>query len=326
MRASEHIVKLVALAAAIASLMPLGAKLAWGFELASSFRVQYAALDVVLLVVLAWQRQWLWSAALAVCAAWSVAWIAPYVPFGPTAAAAPSPAALGATITLMAANVLYVRSPTQRLLELVRNESPDVVLLVEYTPEWSAKAAELRAAYPHHLERPADGAYGIALYSRFPLDSIEPFMLGTTAAIEAHVRAPSGPLTLLGVHLRPPTTPRNAADRNRQLDLLAERLAAVQGPVAVIGDFNITPYSPLYLEFLEGTGLTDSRRGRTLSPSWPTYLPVLGIPIDHCVVSRDVTIVAHRGLPRFGSDHYPILAELALPASPPRITNATDSP
>jgi endonuclease/exonuclease/phosphatase (EEP) superfamily protein YafD len=326
MRASEHIVKLIAVAAAIASLMPLGAKLGWGFELASSFRVQYVVLDVVLLAVLAWQRQWLWSAALAVCAAWSVAWVAAYLPFGPTAAAAPSPDALGATITLVAANVLYHRSPTQRLLELVRDESPDVLLLVEYTPEWSAKAGELRAAYPHYLEHPADGAFGIALYSRFPLDSIEPFLLGTTAAIEARVRTPSGLLTLLGVHLRPPTTPRGAADRDRQLSLLAERLAAVERPVAVIGDFNVTPYSPSYVEFLEGTGLTDTRRGRTLSPSWPTYLPVLGIPIDHCLVSRDVKIVAHRGLPRFGSDHYPILAELALPASPPQITNATDSP
>jgi endonuclease/exonuclease/phosphatase (EEP) superfamily protein YafD len=53
-------------------------------------------------------------------------------------------------------------------------------------------------------------------------------------------------------------------------------------------------------------------------------LPILAIPIDHCAVSRDVTIVGHRGLPAFGSDHYPILAELALrappssPATPPQ--------
>jgi hypothetical protein len=35
-------------------------------------------------------------------------------------------------------------------------------------------------------------------------------------------------------------------------------------------------------------------------------------------VSHEVTIVAHRRLPAFGSDHYPILAELALaqPAAP----------
>jgi endonuclease/exonuclease/phosphatase (EEP) superfamily protein YafD len=81
---------------------------------------------------------------------------------------------------------------------------------------------------------------------------------------------------------------------------------------------NITPYSPLFQDWLERTGLTDTRRGRTLSPSWPVQLPIVGVPIDHCAVSRGVVIVRHRGLPAFGSDHYPILAELALaPPAPP---------
>jgi endonuclease/exonuclease/phosphatase (EEP) superfamily protein YafD len=326
MRVVEHIVKLIALAAVIASLLPLGAKLWWGFDLASHFRVQYVVLDVVLLVVLMWQRQWLWSGALAACAAWSALWIAPYLPFGPAAAAAPSLATVGATIKVMSANVFYRNRSMRGLLALVREQSPDVLLLVEYTPEWSVRADELRAAYPHHLEGPGTGAYGIALFSRFPLDSAIPFELGSTTAIEARVRTPSGPLTLFGVHLRSPTTPRRGAHRNRQLGFLAQRLAGVEGPVAIVGDFNITPYSPFYTEFLDETGLTDTRRGRTLSPSWPTYFPILGLPIDHCAVSRDVTIVAHRGLPSFGSDHSAILAELALPAPPAGITNATGPP
>jgi endonuclease/exonuclease/phosphatase (EEP) superfamily protein YafD len=41
-------------------------------------------------------------------------------------------------------------------------------------------------------------------------------------------------------------------------------------------------------------------------------LPVLGIPIDHCLVSEEIRVIAHRRLPAFGSDHYPILAELAI--------------
>jgi endonuclease/exonuclease/phosphatase (EEP) superfamily protein YafD len=43
-------------------------------------------------------------------------------------------------------------------------------------------------------------------------------------------------------------------------------------------------------------------------------LPILGIPIDHCFVSPEIAVVADRGLPGFGSDHYPRLVELALPA------------
>jgi endonuclease/exonuclease/phosphatase (EEP) superfamily protein YafD len=321
MSGRDNILKLIAAAAVVAAVMPFGARVWWGFELASHFRVQYVVLDVLLLVGLAWRRQWLWSAALAACAAWSALVVAPYLPFGPGAAAAPTATAstslaAGPTIKLLSANVFYHNHSTGKLLQIVRDESPDVVLLVEYTPEWSAKVDELRKAYPHRLEGPGTGAYGIALFSRFPVDSIEPFALGMTTAIEAHVRTPSGPLTLIGVHLRSPSAPRRAASRNRQLELLAARLATIKGPVAVMGDFNVTPYSPYYTDFLERTGLTDTRRGRTLSPSWPAYLPVVGIPIDHCVVSRDFRVVAHRGLGGFGSDHYPILVELALPSLP----------
>ena len=150
------------------------------------------------------------------------------------------------------------------------------------------------------------------MFSRYELDFARPFVLGDVGAAEARVRTPQGTVTLFGVHLRSPTTPSREAMRNRQLDELATRVARVAGPVVVIGDFNITPYSPYFQDWLARTSLTDTRRGRTLSPSWPTLLPILAVPIDHCAVSRDVTIVAHRGLPAFGSDHYPILAELAL--------------
>ena len=326
MRVENHILKLLAIAALIASLLPVGAKVWWGFELATHFRVHYVVLDVLLLVALGLRRQWLWSAALAACAAWSVLWVAPYIPFGPSGGGGREPTVDGSTVKLMSANVLFRNHSAKRLLEIVRDESPDVLLLVEYTPEWSRMSDELRRTYPYHLEGPGTGAFGIALFSRLPLDSVRPFALGTTTAIEAHVRTPTGPLTLFGVHLRSPTTPRRGEYRDRQLDLLEELLAAETGPVAVMGDFNITPYSPFYTDWLAKTGLTDTRRARTLSPSWPTYLPLLGIPIDHCAVSRDVTILAHRSLPSFGSDHYPILAELSLPAPRAALTHASSSP
>jgi endonuclease/exonuclease/phosphatase (EEP) superfamily protein YafD len=45
-------------------------------------------------------------------------------------------------------------------------------------------------------------------------------------------------------------------------------------------------------------------------------LPILGIPIDHVAVSKDFTILSHQRLPAFGSDHWGIMAELALPTGP----------
>jgi endonuclease/exonuclease/phosphatase (EEP) superfamily protein YafD len=307
-RRLERFVTYAAAAAAVASLMPLAARLGWAFDLASHFRVQYVVIDTLLAVALGVQRKLGFSVLLAACAALSVWAVLPYVAFASKPAAAPA----GPTIELLSANVHFHNHSAQRLLEIVRRESPDVVLLIEYTPEWAQMVDELRAAYPYRVEDPSGGPFGIALFSRFAFESAAPFELGDVSAIEARVLTPHGALTLFGVHLRAPTTPRRGALRNRALDELAGRVARIAGPVAVLGDFNVTPYSPYFTDWLARTGLTDTRRGRTLSPSWPTLLPIVAIPIDHCAVSRDVTIVAHRSLPAFGSDHLPILAELVL--------------
>jgi len=322
-RLLDRLVSYGAAAAMLASLMPLAARHGWAFDLATHFRLQYVVVDALLVLACVLQRKPIRCLALAGCAAFSALPVLPYVAVAPTAVAGAPPS--GATIELLSANVLFKNHSATRLLEIVHDASPDVVLLVEYTPEWAEMVGELRAAYPHHLERPRRDPYGIALFSRYELDGVAPFALGDTTAVEASVRTPSGRLALIGVHLRAPTTPSLAAMRNRQLDEIAARVARANGPLAVMGDFNITPYSPYFQDWLARTGLTDTRRGRTPSPSWPTMLPILSIPIDHCAVSHDVVIISHRRLPAFGSDHYPILAELALARPAVPISAATST-
>jgi endonuclease/exonuclease/phosphatase (EEP) superfamily protein YafD len=126
------------------------------------------------------------------------------------------------------------------------------------------------------------------------------------------LRGPTGAFTVFGVHLRAPTSERRALARNQELRELAARSEAVSEPLIVAGDFNVTPYSPYFLDWLEASGLTDSRRGRTLSTSWPATMPLFGIPIDHVAVNDGFTVVSHRKLPDFGSDHYGVVVELAL--------------
>jgi endonuclease/exonuclease/phosphatase family metal-dependent hydrolase len=58
------------------------------------------------------------------------------------------------------------------------------------------------------------------------------------------------------------------------------------------------------------TGLRDPRAEFGLGFTWPTFFPLLGIPIDHCLVSADLGVAQYRRLADFGSDHYPVLARL----------------
>jgi len=303
--------RLAAAAVMVASVLPFGARGWWVLELAAHFRVQYVVAAAVLIVAFGFRRHWLWCLGLAASLAVSVPPLLPYLPLAEPAAASTA----AAPIKLLTANVEFTNRSADRLLALVRDEAPDVVLLVEYTPLWSTLVAELRRSHPYRLELPQERSAGIALFSRLPLDSVQRLPLGPQPGIEARVRAPSGSFTLVGVHLRSPTSGWRAGQRNWQYELLAQHRAEIDGPLVVTGDFNTTPYSPFFADWIERTGLVDSSRGRGLAFSWPTFLPIAGIPIDHCVVSEEFRVIAERRLHRIGSDHYPILTVLALEPS-----------
>ena len=63
---------------------------------------------------------------------------------------------------------------------------------------------------------------------------------------------------------------------------------------------------------LKQFGLLNARRGHGLIPSWPTFLPFLMIPIDHCLVSPDASVVDIDSGPDIGSDHLPIFVKLGI--------------
>jgi endonuclease/exonuclease/phosphatase (EEP) superfamily protein YafD len=221
-----------------------------------------------------------------------------------------------APLKVLTVNVSFRQFSARRLLEIVREADPDVVIVQELTPHAESVLADLDVQFPHLRKFPADGPLGIGLWSRYELESGATIALGRSPAIQARVRGPTGVFTVIGVHLRAPSTPQRAAARDRQLLELAARSVAVSEPLIVAGDLNITPYSPLFTDWLEESGLTDTRRGRTLSVSWPTTLPAVGIPIDHVAVNEHFEILSHRNLPNFESDHYGVLVELALRSAP----------
>jgi endonuclease/exonuclease/phosphatase (EEP) superfamily protein YafD len=294
---------------AVVSVLPLGARLSWLLELTTHFRLQYLAVTAVLLGLLALRRRWGACVALVVVGAVSAVPVLPYVP-----RVLPQPSAATAPLKILTVNVSFRQFSPRRLLEIVREANPDVLVLQELTPHAETVLRELDTAFPHYRKFTADGPSGIGLWSRHELESGTTFALGRLPAIEARVRGPSGTFSVIGVHLSAPTSPRRAAARNQELIELAARSAAVVGPLIVAGDFNTTPYSPYFVEMLAASGLTDARRGRTLSGSWPTMLPWAGVPIDHVAVNTGFDILSHRRLPNFESDHYGLLVEVALRA------------
>src|SRR5262249_6462450 len=99
------------------------------------------------------------------------------------------------------------------------------------------------------------------------------------------------------------------------LAALGERARDAGGSRIIIGDLNSTDGSAHFRDLLRVSGLRDSRLGFGRQPSWPT-MGFYRIAIDHALVSDDLAVVDRRPGPNVGSDHFPLILDLA-PAAPP---------
>ena len=59
--------------------------------------------------------------------------------------------------------------------------------------------------------------------------------------------------------------------------------------------------------------LIEARRGKGIAMSWPSFMPLLGVPIDHCFIRKPLSARSVEHLERTGSDHYPVLVTLTWP-------------
>lgn len=125
---------------------------------------------------------------------------------------------------------------------------------------------------------------------------------------------------LAAAHTSPPTGAANSEARNRQLQGIADELAGRPRTI-LCGDLNITPFSPWFASLLTRSGLTDPSRGSGFSPTWMRVLPPIAVPIDHILLSPDLTLVSRTVGPSLGSDHSPVIVELA--ANPPEVSQAS---
>ena len=264
-------------------------------------------MQVPLLLALLARRKFVGSAIVAVLLAANAIAVAAYWPANASTFSGPT------DLTLMSVNLRAGNDDDARLIELVHEISPDAIVLLEVTPEWVRALTALGRDYPasHFVAR--QDAFGIGILSRVPMTAVESLDLRGAPALDVRLAVGgAGTLRLIGVHLWPPVAAHLAHERNAQLDELAGLVAGASEPLAVTGDFNITPYAPRLSAWLEQTGLDDPRRGHGFAVSWPASFPLLGIPIDHSFVNEHVMASEPRRSAAFGSDHYAITTSLSF--------------
>lgn len=282
---------LLACCAVVAIVLGEFGRWSWEAELFSHFMLWYAPL--LLLGIWAARRRWM----KALCAGMGIAVCG--MLFWPSDG---EEGILAAQTQRFVAYNLYVVN--DRMAENVRwlgETGADVLFLTEATLAWRQALKPLSERYPHGCSAYKDSPFGLALLSRHPLRSCEVKILPGDMSSYPYIRAElHDGAVLYGVHPPPPVGADMARVRDGSLQELAAAIQGDNANVIVLGDMNITPFSPRFRQFTETTGL---RQGTS---RWqPTWTPGM-LALDHILV-HGYRAVAESGIgPWMGSDHRPV--------------------
>ena len=300
------------------SLLALLARWSAFCELFAHFRVQYLVLQAVTLLLVLLQRRFDLAVVVVLIAVPHLLAIAPYLP-GTLRRVPAVPSA--DDVRLVALNLQFNNGDFERARDYLLGTSADVLVISEFTPRAAQRLAFLEPGYPHRVLRPRNSAWGIAVYSRVPiLETVDlPLDDGRSAQLRLRLGVAGGPVDLYALHLASPTGRGRAALRNAQLDRLAGILSVAHGtapavPAVVVGDLNLTPFSPWFGDLLRKAGLRDARQRFGLHVTWPALPLPLWIPIDHCLVAGAIDVRSVAAGSAMGSDHLPLEISLARSA------------
>jgi endonuclease/exonuclease/phosphatase (EEP) superfamily protein YafD len=236
-----------------------------------------------------------------------------------------------AELSVLTWNTLGDAPGVDRITALVLNEQADIVVLPETSQEMGVEVAQrLRDegrpmwVYSFAFDYIAKARSTTVLVSAAIGEYVVDDTVGNTTVLPSMVLRPvghSGP-TIIGVH---PVAPLPSQLANWRADLAWIDDICRGEQVILAGDLNATADHFRTIPGDSGgalrLGLGDCLDAGLLTGNgavgtWPTRLPpILGAPIDHIMVSDDITVTGFRVITSedgSGSDHRPIVARIIL--------------
>lgn len=215
-------------------------------------------------------------------------------------------------LRVMVYNIYHRNPDLESVIAEVRKYDPDLLFLMEYSNAIQTRIESEFEDYPHQLIRTSRQTMGLALFSRIPFDDTEihRFQATRIPIFQAVMTIDDTPFTFVGGHSWPPQ-PRWGQLHRDQVGSITSVASQSIHPLIVAGDFNASQWSFAVQDLSRQAGVANILRPFDLTKT-SSPVPLIGLPIDHVLLSDEWVVTAVQYGAAGGSDHKPIVVDLRL--------------
>lgn len=282
-------------------------------EFASGYKLQFLLMALCSLVYFLLARRKLWIIISLSCVLLNLAEILPWY-FNQPKIVNPEQYS---PLKVLAYNVLWSNQKYDRAIALVESEQPDIAAFQEVLPDWHNQLTALKSKYPYHFRAKK---LEMEIYSKLPLNNPQINLYGTyRGLVITDIQVGDNLVKFIATHAYPQLYFGAAGwkIRNQHLEIgIGEYIKNLQQSAIVLGDLNVSMWSPYYRSMIAKSSLHNARQGRGILPSHSVVAPqvaAFAAPIDHCLVTSDIKVENFELGPAIGSDHLPIMTDLLIP-------------
>lgn len=211
-------------------------------------------------------------------------------------------------VRLFSFNTSLSNERAEAVADEIMRVDPDVAVLVEFGEEKKIALDRIRDRFPYVAGCVNEPFCHLAIVSKYPIvESEAKASWNGPPLIRVALGGELSGVEVIGVHTI--RTPHIRA-QFMQMTALAEYLFQFDKKLIVMGDFNATPFSRLLQIFTDRTRL----RRLTWLPTWPGWLELPQLAIDHIFVSPEIRVIERERIGKLaGSDHFPVMIKVAVP-------------
>ena len=315
-RLSYCLFAILSILALLLSLAGYFGRLNLYFEFASGYKIQLLLMALCSLIYFLLTRRQGWIIISLVGVLLNLAVILPWYFNRPVI----TNAARYTPLKVFSYNVLWKnkdKKDYQRAIALVEEEKPDIAIFQEVQSHWHEQLKALESSYPYHIFAKK---LEIEVYSKLPLLNPKIKLYGTyRGLVIADLQIGDRITKFIATHAYPQLFFGHEGwlIRNEHLEVgIGEYVRDLSQPAIVLGDLNVSLWSPFYHSMIETSGLRNARQGLGVLPTHSIVAPqfaALSAPIDHCLVTPEIQVKDFRLGKAIGSDHRPIIADLLIP-------------